>query len=441
MSNASGTRAEIIHGAISALFLRGFGATLGFILSVILGRLLGAEGLGIYFLALSAASLASIIVRLGLDNAVLKFVAAEEARDDRAAANSVLTSSLRIVFWIAAPTTIIICITSPYIAKWVFSTEEMTSDLFWMSLSILSFSSQMIISQALKGIRSISHAMIVAGVLHPLIAIAIVWPAVHIFGQQGGSLTYFISTTLTALIGWRLWQKNIGSVPLAKKPIYPRQKLLKSSKSLLTMMIVNGWVIPWAPLVLLGAWSSPEESGLFAASVRAVTIISLLLTAVNAAIAPHFSALYAKKEHSKLESTAGEFAFLVTAAAVPFLALVIMKAEWLMHLFGAEFQDGAAALRILALGQVANVAAGSVGFLLIMTGNEDAARNNAILSAALLVVTGLIMIPEFGANGAAYAAVAAIVSANILNSMSAWRRLKILPLTYGVQVLVRRLKA
>lgn len=48
---------EVLRGAGLAFLLRGVGAGLAFLLNVAIGRMLGAEGTGVYFLALSVTSI------------------------------------------------------------------------------------------------------------------------------------------------------------------------------------------------------------------------------------------------------------------------------------------------------------------------------------------------------------------------------------------------
>ncbi len=71
---------------------------------------------------------------------------------------------------------------------------------------------------------------------------------------------------------------------------------------------------------------------------------------------------------------------------------------------------------ILALGQFVNVATGSVGYLLSMTGHERELRNNAFISALAGVVFGLALIPGHGLLGASVATAVAVASQNLLGA-------------------------
>lgn len=102
-----------------------------------------------------------------------------------------------------------------------------------------------------------------------------------------------------------------------------------------------------------------------------------------------------------------------------------------LALFGPGFPAGAPALAILALGQFVNVACGSVGTVLIMTGHERlvvrrisvAAAANAILSAAL--------IPIWGAIGAAIGSATSTILWNVLLAWDVRQRLGIRATTFA----------
>jgi len=82
--------------------------------------------------------------------------------------------------------------------------------------------------------------------------------------------------------------------------------------------------------------------------------------------------------------------------------------------FGAEFVAADGALAILALGQVVNAATGSVGTVLVMSGNQRRAAVGITLGAIVNVTLGILFIPMLGVAGAALAAACGLVVANIL---------------------------
>ncbi|MEA3643989.1 MAG: polysaccharide biosynthesis C-terminal domain-containing protein [Lamprobacter sp.] len=71
-------------------------------------------------------------------------------------------------------------------------------------------------------------------------------------------------------------------------------------------------------------------------------------------------------------------------------------------------------LRILALEQLVNVATGSVGYLLSMTGHERLLRNNVLAAAVVALDGALVLIPAFGLIGTAVATATGIAIQNLL---------------------------
>ena len=72
------------------------------------------------------------------------------------------------------------------------------------------------------------------------------------------------------------------------------------------------------------------------------------------------------------------------------------------------------------------MATGSVGFVLIMTGNERLARNNTAVAAGVSLALNVLLIPRYGALGAAIATAVSIASLNLPAAYLVKRELGIL---------------
>jgi O-antigen/teichoic acid export membrane protein len=80
---------------------------------------------------------------------------------------------------------------------------------------------------------------------------------------------------------------------------------------------------------------------------------------------------------------------------------------------------------VLCVGQTVNCAAGVVQTLLNMTGHSHDTLKGVIAGAATNVVLNILMVPHFGATGAAAATSIGIMVENATCSVLAWRRLHI----------------
>ena len=86
-----------------------------------------------------------------------------------------------------------------------------------------------------------------------------------------------------------------------------------------------------------------------------------------------------------------------------FLVIVLLPIETTCVLFGDIYAEDTIPLIILSLGQLFNVATGSVGFLLIMTGRQNHWLLLSIMMVALSGVLSILLIPAFGLIGASLA--------------------------------------
>jgi hypothetical protein len=60
---------KVLRGASVGFVLKVIGGGLGFMFNVLLARLLGVDGAGMYFLALTVTTIATVFGCMGLDNA------------------------------------------------------------------------------------------------------------------------------------------------------------------------------------------------------------------------------------------------------------------------------------------------------------------------------------------------------------------------------------
>jgi O-antigen/teichoic acid export membrane protein len=85
----------------------------------------------------------------------------------------------------------------------------------------------------------------------------------------------------------------------------------------------------------------------------------------------------------------------------------------LMRIFGPDFEPGWIILVVGAAGQLVNCATGSVGYLLLMSGNEKKLVRIQVVMGIITVSLCLLCVPRWGITGAAIAAALANAGTNI----------------------------
>lgn len=414
---------EVVSGTAVALFLKVIGGGLTFCFHLLLARTLGAEGAGLFFLALTVATIATVFGRMGLDNTLLRVTAASAAVGDWRVVKGVYRKGIALGLFSSAMAALTMFVAAPFLSKVIFHKPELVGPMRWMVLAVAPLSFMFLHAEMLKGLKRIRDSILIYGVVIPAFSLLGLHILGGVHGVNGAVWVYVIAAALAALLGLGLWRSAVPQL-LNTKGHFETRELFRSSMPLFWVALLN-MLITWAATFALGVWGTKEDVGIFSMASRTAMLTSLVLMAVNSIAAPKFAVLYRKREIDTLGSTARGTAKLMTFMASPILLLFLFAPEWVMGIFGEEFTGGAAALSILAVGQFVNVATGSVGYLLMMSENERLVRNNMVFAAVMSVILNAVLVPFAGVLGAAIATAVSLSSMNLVAVYLVWYRLRI----------------
>ena len=402
---------EILVGAGLAFLIKIVGAICVLFLNVLVTRSLGAEHAGYFFLAQAFLFFFSVFVRQGLDNAIVRYVAGYQVEGARTSISGIYYLSLLKVIPLSLCVTIILWFGSTWLAEFVFSKPLLEWPLKWCSLAIMPMALSQLHSFFFQGNKRMVPAILFQSVGLSIVAIVLIW-VMEPKDAVALSQNYVVSAVLVCSCAFLYWNK--GRVrKLAQLPNEERCKISRSANSLFAIIML-AQTTQWLGQFLLGAWNNAEDVALFSTAQRTAMLTSFVLLAVNAIAAPKFAEANKRNDLNQLRQVAKTSGRLMTLFALPIVVFMFVFAPWLMGLFGNEFIQGENILRILALGQFVNVATGSVGYLLQMTGYEKTLRNSVFVSSVIIIVGSVIFIPLYGVLGAAAVTAFAISIQNLL---------------------------
>jgi O-antigen/teichoic acid export membrane protein len=167
--------------------------------------------------------------------------------------------------------------------------------------------------------------------------------------------------------------------------------------------------------ILVGWLVDLESVAYFKVAMQAVALISLGLTAINAVIMPDIARSYKESDINVTQSLLKKSVRISVIVSLPIIFILYFFGELLiLTLFGREYLESYSILVILCIGQVVNVFMGSVGAVLYMTNNENSALKILLLSLIINILLLVILIPLYGAKGAACGISISMVVWNIL---------------------------
>lgn len=401
------------------------GTLLSFLLNLALARLLGASGAGIFFLALTVATVAALLGRLGLDNAMLRFAAAFAGAKEWGKAAGVERTGLRVAMVSSVGAAAAVAVLGGWMARSLFGSPELVVPLRLMAVAVVPLALARLYGELLKAISRVWHAVLVESVTIPLVALPTLLILAPLLGVPGAALAYLFGASVALGYGvWR-WRRTLPA-PADVSP-FPVGRLLETSLPLLWVAGMD-LLMRSVDVLALGAWWTSTEVGIYGVAARVSLLTGFVLMSINAVVAPRFAALHARGETRKLAEMARKSTLLITLLTLPILAPLLAVPEWVLGLFGPEFRVGGTALMILVAGQLVKVVTGPVGYLLMMSGHEKLMRNAIVVAGTANVVLNVVLVPPFGILGAAGATALSLAGLNVASAILVWKTLGIVTL-------------
>ncbi len=392
----SGASQNIVGIAIAAL------AT--FAAQILISRTLGQSAFGIVTVATQAAFVLSFATRAGMDMAVLRGVAVEVGEERlgdiratvaRAVTIATIVSGLVALLGVIGASTVRSAFSiDPDEGRWAI--EFAALGLPFLALTNVWLS-------ATRGLKIMRYTLYVFFAGQPtlwVILMVIGWRFSETVGTAAA--TYSLSWAFAAVAAWWFWRKE--SRTWERRPMAPgatgtlmRYAGPRAPAALFSQLLF------WTDLFVLTRYASDIDVGIYSAVLRAGQVVVLFLTSVNLMFSPFVADLHNRGERDRLDKLFKTLTRWTLAATLPgFLLLAVAPTE-ILRIFGSGFASGETALLILLGGQLINIATGSVGFVLIMTGRTGWDLVIYAFSLVLDLSLAFILAPRYGIEGAAIA--------------------------------------
>ena len=153
-------------------------------------------------------------------------------------------------------------------------------------------------------------------------------------------------------------------------------------------------------IVLLGSFSNSFQTALYSSVSKMIVPLNAAATALSSVTTPHFSKLGLNRNSIK---TVRAPIFLLIFICVLALTSILFSKELVVFLLGDRYADASRVLSVLLLAGVAS----AVGIVLTSTleavGKARSSSRVSLISLGIQVTLCVILLPMFGALGAAYA--------------------------------------
>jgi len=419
----------------SGIFFAGtiFTAAFGYVFKVYLARVLGAEDLGLYALGMTLVGFIGIFNTLGLPGSAIRFVAAYRAAGKFKELHALLWRGAGLLLAANVVLAVVLLTFGRTLAVRFYHSPALVRYLPLFALIMLFGVVSGFYGKVLAGYRDLRlRTLIVNFVGSPLNMIL----AVLLISMGMGLRGYLVAQILSAVVVSLLLLAAVrrftpGAARFSALPgSYPERQVWSFSAAMLGVGFLE-FIMAQVDKIALGFYRSAREVGIYSVAAALVVYVPLVLTSVNQIFAPTIADLHTRGEHALLGRLFQSLTKWAIGLTTPLALVIIMFARPLMRIFGHDFEAGWPILIIGTLGQLVNCGVGSVGYLLLMSGNERRLVKVQAVMAAMMVVLSAVLVPMRGIVGAAVAAAITNAGINLWNLLEVRKALGLSPYNRG----------
>jgi O-antigen/teichoic acid export membrane protein len=424
---SDGVRADLSRLARdSGLTLAGAvaNAVFGFLLVVVVTRGLGADRSGVFFEAIALFSIVSVVGGLGAGDGVVRMLARYRAVGRTADLRRILAAAL-----------VPVLVVGPVLGVAMFALAPRLSDLFvhgeshagalvpyirvlapFVGLSALSVT----LLAATRGFGTMVPFVVVDNLgkpaLRPVLALAAILLGL---GATGLALSWALPIAAGLAVAAVAVIRSLERAERLDPPGHPRARgevagefwRFAFPRGVAAALAIG---LSWIDTLLVGGLRGVRDAGVYAATTRYIVVGTVMIQAVQLAVAPVLGALFGRGERDRAQTVYRAATQWLVLGGWPIYLTLAVFGPVLLRAFGREFVAGQTALVVLSLAALVVTAAGPSQTALLMAGKSGWTLINATFSLGINVVLNLVLIPRLGIDGAALAWMASLVFNNVV---------------------------
>ncbi|MGA9530103.1 MAG: flippase [Terriglobales bacterium] len=408
----------------STVFFAGslFTAGAGYFFKIYVARVLGADGLGIYALGMTIVGFLGVFNGLGLPQSATRFVSAYSATAQWQQLRAFLRRTAVLLLFANAILAVLIVTAGPWLAQRVYHAPALVPYIPFFAVLLVLSGFTAFCGQILAGYKDVAIRTVVTNFIgSPLNIVMGVIALSAGFALRGYLLAQVASGAvvlfLLAAIAWKITPPQVRDSAQAAVPM--DREVYLFSAAVLGMSFLE-FILSQTDKVLIGVFLNVRDVGIYAVAATMVAFVPIALQSVNQIFSPTIADLHARGDHALLGRLFQTLTKWVLGLTLPLAFVVIIYSKPLMLLFGPAFGAGWAVLIVGTLGQLVNTGVGSVGYLLLMSGNQGRLIRIQAMMAVFVIAATLVLVRPFGMLGVASAA----ALTNILNNYCCLREVR-----------------
>jgi O-antigen/teichoic acid export membrane protein len=390
---------------------------LGFGANFVMARWFGAEVVGRFALVQSVVNIASILTVFGLDVGLIKYIPRLRSEGATERIRQTVGTVIVVATLLSIAVALLIVLGRDFIAVDIFGDPALTDLLLIGAILLLPVTLLKILSGLYRAFKKAGLQRVLGDIgYRTFFCLAMVALAVtHIQTTDwvlGAYLcSHVFAVALLFFFARKFDQKLFTDFGRVLRPNdaqrEDRSELVKFSSTMILISVMS-FLLAKTDILMVGYFKDSSEVGIYKIAVLIANLLRFVFASANAIFPSIISELYTENRLQELEKMYSTITKWSLVVAMPIMACMVFFPLPLVEVFGKEYATAASALSVLAIGNFCNVAVGSNGHILKMSGHERLVLLNNVLLAVFNIGLNLYLIPRFGTVGAAIATASAI---------------------------------
>jgi len=378
------------------------GILFGIVNQILLGRFLGVDNYGLFYLAYTLVTVLLPFSTLDLSSSLSRFLPFHFSRGEKDLVKSAIRFSELLVLFLSLFFSILLFLFSEIISTEFFHNINLTIVLKYFAIGLPLFSISGILEGVIRAFKGAKYKVVIFDLGTWIIRIIIFIPFIIIgYSLFGAIISCLISLIFTIFT----------SVYIVNKKLFPNQSNYQIVPVVKKLMVFS-WPITISTIVflfssktdviLLGYFLDSTAIGIYMPSLIVAQYVTMFALPFIYMFLPVITELFGKRKFDTIESlfkSASKWIFLLVLPIS--IYILLFPREVITLLYGADYSSGYLSLVILTTGLSMSVFTGMAGCILICGGYTKMNLAVEIIAAITNISLNLVLIPMYGIIGAA----------------------------------------
>ena len=386
-----------------------------YLYTLLLARWVGSEFLGIYSLANSVRLISEVFGKMGMEIGVMRFVSLLNPDIEKKKIQRLIGSAVKMTMAFSVVIMAGLLVSSGFIVTHILKGPPLLKIVLMVFAIAIPFNAiTLVVAFATQGFKRLKYKIFITQFLNPTILLVVMIISFWFISVEVALMApMLVSSIIGFIVMFAVLKKLTGvkNQQLLKAP-FDRELLVFSYPLMFVTILLT--LMHWMDILMLGAFTNASTVGLYHPAARTAGLLQALLTSFLSIYSPMIAQFHAESDQKNMSGSYKLVSRWLLTFSIPVALIFLVYPKKVMLLFGAEYLPSANILMVLTAATFIHAILGAAQSTLSMTGHTRLLLWNAIGAFIINIILNIILIPNYGMIGAAWATLISLFVISLL---------------------------